>query len=111
MDSDYIGFMPGGACTGYNYLDPNYMPASWTTQLWKHEIWRVYTCWCFNRCLQAELHVEVMLNDVFTDNTYMSASWIHICEHMNFIVWVVNLMGGDVLSEPNLCWKIKLYTH
>ncbi|XP_060561473.1 ZZ-type zinc finger-containing protein 3-like [Ruditapes philippinarum] len=28
MDSDYIGFMPGGACTGYNYLDPNYMPAS-----------------------------------------------------------------------------------
>ncbi|XP_053381078.1 ZZ-type zinc finger-containing protein 3-like isoform X2 [Mercenaria mercenaria] len=28
MDSDYIGFIPGGACTGYNYLDPNYMPAS-----------------------------------------------------------------------------------
>ena len=28
MDSDYLGFMPGGACTGYNYLDPNYMPAS-----------------------------------------------------------------------------------
>lgn len=28
MDSDYLGFVPGGACTRYNYLDPNYMPAS-----------------------------------------------------------------------------------
>ena len=24
IDTDYTGFMPGG----YNYLDPNYMPAS-----------------------------------------------------------------------------------
>lgn len=27
-DTDYLGFVPGGTCSGYNYLDPNYMPAS-----------------------------------------------------------------------------------
>ncbi|XP_052223679.1 ZZ-type zinc finger-containing protein 3-like isoform X3 [Dreissena polymorpha] len=27
-DTDYMGFLPGGSSTGYNYLDPNYMPAS-----------------------------------------------------------------------------------
>ncbi|KAL4219665.1 hypothetical protein ACF0H5_022237 [Mactra antiquata] len=28
MDTDYMSFIPGGNCSGYNYLDPNYMPAS-----------------------------------------------------------------------------------
>lgn len=28
MDTDYMSFVPGDTCTGYNYLDPNYMPAS-----------------------------------------------------------------------------------
>ena len=29
QDTDYLRFMQGGSFTEYNYLDPNYMPASW----------------------------------------------------------------------------------